>query len=361
MVYGELDAGEIDLCDDDAWYGHLNSGTPLSNYSASDPINCTPGYWLQPFMMSLFLVVASILLLTMLIATFNAIFLQAQNMSNQIWLFQRYNQVIQYEWTPCIPPPFTPIYYIYMLFKYVKYRQGYWWRPNSGKIKKKHERNIGSHAIGHRHTLFELSLKLYLSQEQIEKLHDFEEECMDQLSRAKETTKLLSTDERIKRTCERTEAVYTKLDETLDVRPEFKLETHPEEGETDLKVSEIKSSCEIKVGRYERKFSSQPDSSKFYTRQLSKNWAGYTSITDAIIVQDIELGPTPGGISRTISMSEATSSKEPMKREDSMDLLDLLESDDNIDANSKIEEEIGTIDQVFESDGDIDNSSIDNK
>ena len=96
---------------------------------------------------------------------------------------------------------------------------------------------------------------------------------------------------------------------------------------------------------------------------MSKNWAGYTSITDAIIVQDIELGLTPGGISRTISMNEATSSKEPMKSEDSMDLLfsSLLESDENIDANFKSEEEIGTIDQVFENDGDIDNSSIDIK
>lgn len=46
-------------------------------------------------------------------------------------------------------------------------------------------------------------LELYLNKDQIEKLHDFEEECMDELSRAKEAAKVKSTEERIKRTAER--------------------------------------------------------------------------------------------------------------------------------------------------------------
>jgi hypothetical protein len=48
-----------------------------------------------------------------------------------------------------------------------------------------------------------LFLELFLDEEQIEKLHDFEEDCMDDLTRTKEFAKSTSMDERIRRTFER--------------------------------------------------------------------------------------------------------------------------------------------------------------
>lgn len=42
-----------------------------------------------------------------------------------------------------------------------------------------------------------------MTNDQIEKLHDFEEECMDELSKSKEHAKFKSMEERIKRTAER--------------------------------------------------------------------------------------------------------------------------------------------------------------
>jgi hypothetical protein len=44
-------------------------------------------------------------------------------MSQQVWLFQRYEQVMEYESTPFLPPPFTPLYHVYMLFKYCRVRR----------------------------------------------------------------------------------------------------------------------------------------------------------------------------------------------------------------------------------------------
>jgi transient receptor potential cation channel subfamily M protein 3 len=46
-------------------------------------------------------------------------------------------------------------------------------------------------------------LELFLDEEQVEKLHDFEEDCMDDMARNKEYLTNISTEERIMRTTER--------------------------------------------------------------------------------------------------------------------------------------------------------------
>lgn len=56
---------------------------------------------------------------------FSNIFDQTTKVSQQIWLFQRYRQVMEYQGTPFIPPPFTFIYYFFMFFKYLRYRNRY--------------------------------------------------------------------------------------------------------------------------------------------------------------------------------------------------------------------------------------------
>lgn len=50
------------------------------------------------------------------------IFDLTSKISQQIWLFQRYRQVIEYESTPFLPPPFTPLYHCYMIVRYIRYR-----------------------------------------------------------------------------------------------------------------------------------------------------------------------------------------------------------------------------------------------
>uniref|UniRef100_A0A914LF35 Ion transport domain-containing protein n=1 Tax=Meloidogyne incognita TaxID=6306 RepID=A0A914LF35_MELIC len=98
MLYGEVYAGEIDTCGDE--------GT-----------NCVPGHWIPPILMTVFLLIANILLINMLIAIFNNIFNVTNAMSRQVWMFQRYGQVLEYKSTPVLPPPFTPIAHIFMLFR----------------------------------------------------------------------------------------------------------------------------------------------------------------------------------------------------------------------------------------------------
>lgn len=66
---------------------------------------------------------------------FSNIFDQTIKISQQIWLFQRYRQVMEYEGTPFLPPPFTFICYFFMLFKYLRYHNRYCLLKNNCSFK----------------------------------------------------------------------------------------------------------------------------------------------------------------------------------------------------------------------------------
>lgn len=146
MLYGEVYAGEIDTCGDE--------GT-----------NCVPGGWIPPVLMTIFLLVANILLINMLIAIFNNIFNDTNIRSHEVWLFQRYGQVMEYNGTPLLPPPFTALAYIARIFCFFSKKK---------PLKTGKERDD---------VITNCSMRLYLSAEELRELHDFEEDCMDELTR----------------------------------------------------------------------------------------------------------------------------------------------------------------------------------
>ncbi|KAI1718715.1 ion transport protein [Ditylenchus destructor] len=146
MLYGEVYAGEIDTCGDE--------GT-----------NCVPGGWIPPFVMVVFLLVANILLINMLIAIFNNIFNVTNAMSQQVWMFQRYEQVMEYRSTPIVPPPLTPLVHLAMFLRYLC-------KGNTPHVHS--TKNTSDFAI-----------KVYLEENELKKLRDFEEDSMDFLSRRK--------------------------------------------------------------------------------------------------------------------------------------------------------------------------------
>ncbi|PAV69075.1 hypothetical protein WR25_21949 [Diploscapter pachys] len=185
MLYGEVYADEIDTCGDEAWDSHLENGVPV-HIQTNSTSTCPPGFWIPPILMTIFLLVANILLMSMLIAIFNNIFVATDAVAKEIWLFERYRQVMEYESTPFLPPPLTPIYYVHMMIKYFR-----------------HDRK----------NIFDFSLKLFLTPDQVEKLHDFEEDCMEDLHREKKEKKYMSNEERISRTADRTEAILGRLND----------------------------------------------------------------------------------------------------------------------------------------------------
>lgn len=81
MLYGEVFAGDID-----------------PDCGGENEIPCHPGRWITPTVMSMYLLVANILLINLLIAVFNNIFTSVNAISHQVWMFQRF----QVCWKPCI-------------------------------------------------------------------------------------------------------------------------------------------------------------------------------------------------------------------------------------------------------------------
>lgn len=73
----------------------------------------------------------------------------------QVWMFQRFTVVMEYEQKPVLPPPLIIFCHIYAVGKWVT-------------------RNVS-----HKRFQYDNGLKLFLEKEDMERLYDFEEECVE--------------------------------------------------------------------------------------------------------------------------------------------------------------------------------------
>uniref|UniRef100_A0A0A9YDY3 Transient receptor potential cation channel trpm n=1 Tax=Lygus hesperus TaxID=30085 RepID=A0A0A9YDY3_LYGHE len=175
MLYGEVFADTID--------------PPCGDAPGMDP--CQTGRWITVVVMSTYLLVANILLINLLIAVFNNIFFEVNSVSHQVWMFQRFTVVMEYEQKPVLPPPMIFISHIYLLLKFLR-----------RKVR------------GDKET-YDNGLKLFLDSEDLERLYDFEEECVEGYFREKENKLHQSTEERIKQTTERVENISQKIEDII--------------------------------------------------------------------------------------------------------------------------------------------------
>lgn len=175
MLYGEVYADKIDPdCQD----GHDNDET----------CNVT-GRWITPAAMAAYLLVANILLINLLIAVFNNIFMEVNANSHQVWMFQRFTVVMEYEQKPILPPPLIIVCHIFLLFKYFK-------RKLEGKEES-----------------YDNGLKLFLEKDEMERLYDFEEDCVDGYFAERDYKLQQSNEERIRVTAERVELAFQKIED----------------------------------------------------------------------------------------------------------------------------------------------------
>ncbi|XP_024940536.1 transient receptor potential cation channel trpm isoform X3 [Cephus cinctus] len=177
MLYGEVYADNIDPnCGDEPGM-----------------MQCLPGRWITPAAMSVYLLVANILLINLLIAVFNNIFNEVNAVAHQVWMFQRFTVVMEYEQKPVLPPPLIVICHIYLLVKYIL-------------------RYITQGTMSSGETC-DNGLKLFLEADDMERLYDFEEECVEEYFREQELKLQMSTDERVKVTTERVENMHQKIED----------------------------------------------------------------------------------------------------------------------------------------------------
>ncbi|ESO08111.1 hypothetical protein HELRODRAFT_169845 [Helobdella robusta] len=161
----------------------------VDNVTSPDDFKCVSGRWLVPVALSIYLAVGIIVLLSLVIAVFNGIFMKAYLQSNIVWKFQRYVLVIEYEARPILPSPFIIISHIIMAIRFVVQR-----------------------CINKRKR-FDQGLKVFLHEEDLEKLHDFEEECMELYHREKSQLASNTNDYFIKQTVDKLEKASNRLDD----------------------------------------------------------------------------------------------------------------------------------------------------
>ncbi|XP_054900848.1 transient receptor potential cation channel subfamily M member 7 isoform X2 [Poeciliopsis prolifica] len=171
MMYGEVYAYEIDAC--------ANNSEPSASKLCSDIV------WLTPFLQAVYLFVQYILMVNLLIAFFNNVYIQVKSISNLVWKYQRYHFIMAYHEKPVLPPPFILLCHIYSLFCLCR--------------KRKKESTYGP--------------KLFLTEDDQKKLHDFEEQCVETYFHERNDQFHSGSEERIRLTSERVETMCLQLKE----------------------------------------------------------------------------------------------------------------------------------------------------
>ena len=69
--------------------------------------------------MTIYLLIANILLINLLIASFNTIYNEVSAISHQLYNFQRFAIVMEYEEKPILPAPFIIISHLHLFGKYI--------------------------------------------------------------------------------------------------------------------------------------------------------------------------------------------------------------------------------------------------
>ncbi|GCC31326.1 hypothetical protein chiPu_0009783 [Chiloscyllium punctatum] len=114
QIFGQIPLDELDAT-------RFSSRCPdnLTEGSEEELSTCTNAYanWLVILLLTIFLLIANILLVNLLIAMFSYTFNKVQEKSDTYWKFQRYNLVVEYHKRPALAPPFIILSHIHIFIK----------------------------------------------------------------------------------------------------------------------------------------------------------------------------------------------------------------------------------------------------
>ncbi|XP_050956677.1 transient receptor potential cation channel subfamily M member 7 isoform X2 [Labeo rohita] len=173
MMYGEVYAYEIDVC--------ANSSEDHAKKL------CDTGVWLTPLLQAVYLFVQYILMVNLLIAFFNNVYIQVKSISNLVWKYQRYHFIMAYHDKPVLPPPLILLSHAASVLT---------------SICRKRKKDSSTYGP-----------KLFLTEEDQKKLHDFEEQCVETYFHEKDDQFHSGSEERIRLTSDRVETMCVQLKE----------------------------------------------------------------------------------------------------------------------------------------------------
>uniref|UniRef100_A0A673I8L1 non-specific serine/threonine protein kinase n=1 Tax=Sinocyclocheilus rhinocerous TaxID=307959 RepID=A0A673I8L1_9TELE len=148
---------------------------------------CTTGVWLMPLLQAVYLFVQYILMVNLLIAFFNNVYMQVMSISNLVWKYHRYHFIMAYHDKPVLPPPLILLSHAASVLSSIC-----------------RKRKKDSSAYGP---------KLFLTEEDQKKLHDFEEQCVETYFHEKDDQFHSGSEERIRLTSDRVETMCVQLKE----------------------------------------------------------------------------------------------------------------------------------------------------
>ncbi|XP_050965495.1 transient receptor potential cation channel subfamily M member 6 isoform X1 [Labeo rohita] len=172
MMFGEVYAGEIDVCKDET--------------------SCVHGAFLTPFLQAVYLFIQYIIMVNVLIAFFNNVYFDMSSISRKLWKYNRYRYIMTYQEKPWLPPPLILLSHMTLCLSSM-------WQ--------KHRKASKQGRTG---------LKLLLAPDDLKKLHEFEEKCVAGYFRDKKESQQGSEINRIRSAADKAEEMAGILVEVAE-------------------------------------------------------------------------------------------------------------------------------------------------
>ncbi|XP_058231170.1 transient receptor potential cation channel subfamily M member 6 isoform X2 [Hemibagrus wyckioides] len=173
MMFGEVYAGEINPCEEDP--------------------DCPPGSFLNPLLQAVYLFMQYIIMVNLLIAFYNNVYIDMKTISNQLWRYNRYRYIMTYHKKPLLPPPLIFLSHVALCVNTV-------WQKH--RRTSTHDRGTG--------------LKLFLAPNDLKKLLEFEERCVAGYFRDKHESQHCSQINRIRHAADKAEEMMGTLAEVSE-------------------------------------------------------------------------------------------------------------------------------------------------
>ncbi|XP_041921280.1 transient receptor potential cation channel subfamily M member 2-like [Alosa sapidissima] len=118
LIFGNVPT-DIDSAEFDISTCTVNGTDPLLPKCPVLNANQMPGYpeWLTTILLSVYLLLANLMLINVRIAIFNQAFHAVQENSDTFWKFQRYELIKEFHSRPAPPPPFILLSHLYLLLR----------------------------------------------------------------------------------------------------------------------------------------------------------------------------------------------------------------------------------------------------
>lgn len=135
QMYGELSLDMIQVHDSTG----CEANTTLSDVcSAPDLAEIRTSSKVTPVFLAIYLLIGNVMLLNLLIAIFTSVFEEVHENSNEVWKWEMYRLVAEYDSRPGLAPPFVIIEDLWKFFKGI-------WKRTCRRTKENCKCNIGTY------------------------------------------------------------------------------------------------------------------------------------------------------------------------------------------------------------------------